>query len=237
MTAYASLDQTLVNIEKASIDGDAWTSLFSFLNMCRVQALQYHHLPSPGSADYGQSDVFRHVFETANLQNNDVFENLFMALSPDKSEAITAGDTLWNYAGGTLKSITDEEGIRHENQISGVSFSVHGPLGRSGYFSLVSHDVFSDDQVRVIKWTCQNTHLALCKLKMLKLQKAINLTEREIEILSWIARGKSNSVIADILGISPHTVNTHVRRIFLKTGTNDRTSACLYGISNGLVTL
>ncbi|MBY6241415.1 response regulator [Methylosinus sp. Sm6] len=51
------------------------------------------------------------------------------------------------------------------------------------------------------------------------------LTLREAEVLSWIARGKSNSDIAEILCISPRTVHKHLERIFVKLGVDSRSSA------------
>lgn len=61
------------------------------------------------------------------------------------------------------------------------------------------------------------------------------LTPRERDILAWVARGKSNSVIGDVLGISPHTVDTHLRRIYAKLGVSDRISAALAGVGIGLI--
>lgn len=51
------------------------------------------------------------------------------------------------------------------------------------------------------------------------------LTLREAEVLSWVARGKSNSDIAEILCISPRTVHKHLERIFVKLGVDSRSSA------------
>ena len=44
------------------------------------------------------------------------------------------------------------------------------------------------------------------------------LTPRETEVLSWLAKGKTNRDIADILGMSPRTVNKHLEHIFEKLG-------------------
>lgn len=63
----------------------------------------------------------------------------------------------------------------------------------------------------------------------------VALTRRERDVLEWIAQGKSNPVIAEILGISIHTVDTHIRRIFRKLGVNDRTTAAIKGLGAGLV--
>lgn len=51
------------------------------------------------------------------------------------------------------------------------------------------------------------------------------LTLREAEVLSWVARGKSNTDIAEILCISPRTVHKHLERIFVKLGVDSRSSA------------
>lgn len=51
------------------------------------------------------------------------------------------------------------------------------------------------------------------------------LTEREAEVLMWVARGKSSRDIGDILGASPRTVDKHLERIFVKLGVENRASA------------
>lgn len=51
------------------------------------------------------------------------------------------------------------------------------------------------------------------------------LTPREAEVLSWLAKGKTNRDIADILGMSPRTVNKHLEHIFEKLGVETRTAA------------
>lgn len=57
------------------------------------------------------------------------------------------------------------------------------------------------------------------------LRKAYNLTERESEVLLWIANGKTNREIAQILEMSPRTVNKHLEQVFKKMGVENRTSA------------
>lgn len=53
----------------------------------------------------------------------------------------------------------------------------------------------------------------------------VALTPREAEVLSWLAKGKTNRDIADILGMSPRTVNKHLEHIFEKLGVETRTAA------------
>jgi transcriptional regulator EpsA len=57
------------------------------------------------------------------------------------------------------------------------------------------------------------------------------LTQREIEILHWMEKGKSNSEIAHILSISQLTVKNHVQKILRKLGAHNRTQAVAKGIS------
>ena len=54
-------------------------------------------------------------------------------------------------------------------------------------------------------------------------------------MLAWIAQGKSNATVGEILGISAHTVDAHLRRIYLKLGVFDRVSAALRGLGFGLI--
>lgn len=53
----------------------------------------------------------------------------------------------------------------------------------------------------------------------------VALTPRETEVLSWLSKGKTNRDIADILGMSPRTVNKHLEHIFEKLGVETRTAA------------
>jgi DNA-binding CsgD family transcriptional regulator len=51
------------------------------------------------------------------------------------------------------------------------------------------------------------------------------LTPREREVLQWLAGGKTDRDIGDILGISPRTVHKHLQRIYEKLGVETRTAA------------
>jgi len=57
--------------------------------------------------------------------------------------------------------------------------------------------------------------------------KTFGLTNREAEVLGWIAKGKSNDEAAAILGIGPQTVKKHLERIYSVLGVANRTEAAL----------
>ena len=61
------------------------------------------------------------------------------------------------------------------------------------------------------------------------------LSKREREILQRVADGATTRQVASDLGISPHTVKTHLERIFEKLGANDRAQAVAIAIRTGIV--
>jgi DNA-binding CsgD family transcriptional regulator len=62
-----------------------------------------------------------------------------------------------------------------------------------------------------------------------------DLTERELEVLGLIARGKTNRVVAEELSISPKTVGTHVEHIYAKAGVSTRAGATLFAMEHRLL--
>jgi len=62
------------------------------------------------------------------------------------------------------------------------------------------------------------------------LRQHFGLTARESDVLLWIARGKSNKDIGDILGLSPRTVNKHLEQVYTKLGVENRASAAIKAI-------
>lgn len=58
-----------------------------------------------------------------------------------------------------------------------------------------------------------------------KLRERWHLTTREAEVLYWLSRGKANRDIADILGMSPRTVDKHLEHVYGKIGVESRAGA------------
>jgi DNA-binding NarL/FixJ family response regulator len=63
------------------------------------------------------------------------------------------------------------------------------------------------------------------QMKRARVQMLETLTERECEVLRLLADGKTDTAIAEALCLSKHTVNSHLRRIFLKLEVKNRTQA------------
>ena len=124
----------------------------------------------------------------------------------------------------------------------GIAIPVFGPAGTMSFFSLGSDDhslKFTEEDMQLLQYMCQTLHQRYSELNKTDEQKndapAPKLSARERDVLQWVASGKSNSVIADILGISEHTVDTLLRRSYKKLGVSNRISAVLKGISYGII--
>src|SRR5205823_1196727 len=61
------------------------------------------------------------------------------------------------------------------------------------------------------------------------------LTPREIEVLALIARGATTRQVAQRLEITPKTAETHIERIYTKTGASTRSTATLFAMQHGLL--
>jgi DNA-binding CsgD family transcriptional regulator len=62
----------------------------------------------------------------------------------------------------------------------------------------------------------------------------VDLTEREWDVLAWVAKGRTNKEIAAVLLVSPYTVRTHLENVFAKLGVHTRTAAVAQAFaSNG----
>lgn len=127
--------------------------------------------------------------------------------------------------------------MRNAGLRDGIAFHVFGPGLRNGLVGLgfdPNGRKPSRSEMLDFQLIAQAAHIKYCEFNPIGLA-AGDLSAREREILRWIARGKSNSTIADILELSPHTVDTLVRRIFSKLGVADRTTAAIQGVGAGLI--
>ncbi len=121
---------------------------------------------------------------------------------------------------------------------NGISVPVHEPMGRTLLFSLTG----SASAMRN-EGLCQYVHLISTQfylhLERLEAHPAsvtqIPLTQRELECLTWTARGKSSWDIGILLGISEHTVNFHLKGAMTKLHTRSRVAAAVKAATQALI--
>ena len=123
----------------------------------------------------------------------------------------------------------------------GVGIPLFGPAGRDAYASFGFADDPCADQsgrVPILRTIMQAAHQRICVLEAAEERASSpELSARERDVMYWIAQGKSNSAIAQILGVSQHTVGTYIKRIFEKLDATDRVSATVRALKAGLITL
>ncbi len=68
-----------------------------------------------------------------------------------------------------------------------------------------------------------------------RVSRPAGLTEREVDVLALIARGRTNKEVASVLVISPKTVGHHIEHIYTKAGVTTRAGATLFAMEHGLL--
>jgi DNA-binding NarL/FixJ family response regulator len=68
------------------------------------------------------------------------------------------------------------------------------------------------------------------QVKQVDFTREFGLTAREVEVLAWLSEGKSNRDIAQILGLSPRTIDKHLQQTFAKLGVENRTAAAAIAV-------
>lgn len=120
------------------------------------------------------------------------------------------------------------------------------PALQAGAISYVLKDVAMDDLVNAIRKAAEGEavlHPRVAERVILEINGAkravynpfTDLTNREMEILRLIARGLSNTEIAETLFISENTVKGHVSNILSKLHLADRTQAAVFAWEQGLI--
>lgn len=114
---------------------------------------------------------------------------------------------------------------------TGVSFRIAMPRGRCASLNFYSASSYSGDNldhaIEKLFFVGHQVHAYL--EPRLPKSHAAGLTTREVECLQWIALGKSNKEIADLLGLSADTVKEHVQRLFRKMNVSGRAQAVARG--------
>ncbi len=119
----------------------------------------------------------------------------------------------------------------------GIGVACFGPEGRSSFLGAILDEdapMPDDSMLFRIHTLGQNAFQRYCRIVPLA-EEPPALSNREMEVLQWMSQGKSNSVIADILEISPSSVDVYVRRIFSKLGVSDRTTAAVKAFTLGMI--
>ncbi|MEM6915524.1 MAG: response regulator transcription factor [Verrucomicrobiota bacterium] len=109
----------------------------------------------------------------------------------------------------------------------------------AGILGYLSKDKNSDELLSAIRAVGEGQQYLSPEISLLlaKSEWSAHLTDRELEILQWIARGRANKQIGEELSLSENTVKNHVKSILSKLNAKDRTHAVTEALKRGLFQL
>ncbi|KEO90489.1 hypothetical protein EH31_10400 [Erythrobacter longus] len=203
-----------------------------FASLLGAKALAYHHLPAIGSSDPIGLNVICVGFPAELVSHFE--DNRMIRIEPTIHEVLSGGQAKWWDDTPRPTKLSKAERDYLEFAASKVGVGIHvpayGPNGREGYISIgfgKYRPDFDNKAMITIQLCCQVAHQRYCQLLYKPLPQNVRLSPREREILSWVAEGKSNGVIAEILHITESSVITYLERAFRKLDVGNRVTATL----------
>ncbi|KAB1085442.1 LuxR family transcriptional regulator [Neorhizobium galegae] len=136
--------------------------------------------------------------------------------------------------GPTIRGIFGRFGV-----VRGAYFPVHDMSGSRGAVSFAGDGLtFTHQQMMELMYISIHVFERLAEIRNLDVRPTDTLTDREIDCLNWTAAGKTSAEIAEIaeiLGLSEHTVNHYLNRAAKKLDTVNRTQAVAKALRIGLI--
>lgn len=124
---------------------------------------------------------------------------------------------------------------------TGVGIPLYGANGELAGVGLSSSNMLEipdKNTLSRLKLITDQFHFAYCSIEPSPDVTDIpSLTARELEVLKWLARGKTYEDIADILSCSANNVNFHIKNIYVKLGANSKSLAVLKAIYFGIISV
>ncbi|MEW9920849.1 autoinducer binding domain-containing protein [Marimonas sp. MJW-29] len=239
MTGKITLQDFIARCHDIARLSELWSEALGFFHSRGIARVSYHSddAQAPGAArlgivEDGYPEEWLDLYIGGELSKIDPIPGIAARL---------VRPFLWSEA-ASLAELTEDQKRYMDILVAsdlgdGLAMQVYGPNMRNAYVGLgFGRETPALDAQDIFELQCaaQMAHIRYCEITAGRQQRA-ELSPRELEVLRWIAEGKSNSVIADILGISRHTVDTMTRRMFDKLDVNDRTSAAIRGLGSGLL--
>ncbi|SER97304.1 LuxR C-terminal-related transcriptional regulator [Rhizobium sp. NFR03] len=118
-----------------------------------------------------------------------------------------------------------------------IFFPVHDAAGGRAVFIFLSRNVdLAIDVMTDLHMVCLRVYNRLVSIGGMGGEQAkVDLSDREIQCLNWTAAGKTSSEIADILGLSEHTVNHYLNHVAKKLDAVNRVQAVVKAMRLGLI--
>lgn len=239
MQKHLTLDDVAVLAQEINRVSELWQASLDFVRARGVVMLSYHSDDASKRDDKGiAAHGFPEDWVCQYIEGNLIQVDPIPMLTRDIHRPF-----FWSEV-GELTTLTPAQSdylkqMAAANLGDGLAMQVFGPNLRNAYVGMgfgQDKPQITGPQIFELQCAAQITHIRYCELTAERdKSRRQDLSPREKEVLEWIARGKSNSIIAEILGVSRHTVDTMTRRIYDKLGVNDRTTAAIRGLGSGLL--
>jgi DNA-binding CsgD family transcriptional regulator len=236
-----TLDELIRVLDLQTTATGLWRTLIAFTTDHKISMISYHHY-APGFMAQDDLSVRAEGFPDGWVCR--YLEARLFVVDPIPTLALSRA-TPFQWPETANLAVLDDKARDYLAEMDaaglgdGLAIPVFGPDGRNGYVGLgfgAPMMPLSLHLIGMLQAAAQYGHLCYCRLVTTEaVPVRARLSPPEREVLDWIARGKSNAVIAQILGISRHTVGMLVRRIFHKMGVNDRVSAAVRGVGGARV--
>ncbi|MEM1375649.1 MAG: LuxR family transcriptional regulator [Pseudomonadota bacterium] len=231
------LDATLAAIRSAPTRRKLWTLTIDYFEERGIDRMSYH----VAATKTHEAGIVSHGFPDDWVCHY-IGDDLIKIDPIPALAAVLAEPFHWSEA-ALLAEMTPEnmaylDDMRENLPGDGLAFTVFGPRMRNAYVGLgYTEPKQAPDSETILEFqtVAQMAHLRWCALTDAGEEPPPRLSRREHQVLELAAQGKSNSVIAQLLNVSPHTVDTLLRRIYDKLGVADRTSASIKAIGSGLL--
>jgi DNA-binding NarL/FixJ family response regulator len=169
---------------------------------------------------------------TVHVNNASMIENARAALDVAKQFVLAvndAGEILWSTP--ETRELLAGSGIDYKDTGSEFAAALRSWIGRDD----IRNDLIVQTQgdpltIRYFKAVTSEEHLLRIVghdllMDARVLEAALPVTKREAEVLLWVAHGKTNREIGEILSLSPRTVNKHLEQIYPKIQVDNRSGA------------
>ncbi|QZD89360.1 autoinducer binding domain-containing protein [Qipengyuania aurantiaca] len=235
------MDSLFVELACSPCVTSLWQNVRGAVDHFGADKFSYHFTPVFASQVSRETQVMSRGFSMDWLDLYDSAD--FRQCDPIPDEVMRAGHTIsWEEALDRAERTPEVErfiaALREHGIANGFGVPLYGPDNRDAYaaFGFPVDATPTEEQIVALTMVARAAHDRVCQLVTIE-EGEVSLSQRELEVLRLIARGKSNTIIAQLLKISADTVGTYVKRLYAKLGASDRVGATVKALKLKLITV